>query len=63
MLYHLLIFYGTALPITECGRRVVSPAGLRAPEVYLAGPWNEKVDIWSYGCLVRLQLATGLNMM
>jgi serine/threonine-protein kinase SRPK3 len=25
----------------------------RAPEVMLKRPWNEKADIWSFGCMVR----------
>ena len=27
---------------------------LRAPEIILHGPWDEKVDIWAFGCLVCL---------
>jgi serine/threonine protein kinase len=27
---------------------------LRAPEIILHGPWDEKVDIWAFGCLVGL---------
>lgn len=30
---------------------ITTPA-LRAPEIFLAGPWNEKTDIWAFGCLV-----------
>ncbi|KAF8062371.1 kinase-like protein [Lyophyllum atratum] len=29
---------------------VTTPA-LRAPEIILEGPWDEKVDIWAFGCL------------
>ncbi|KAF8644875.1 hypothetical protein AX16_008221 [Volvariella volvacea WC 439] len=30
--------------------KVVTPIGLRAPEVFLDGPRSEKIDIWSIGC-------------
>lgn len=30
----------------------ITPLTLRAPEVILGGPWDEKVDIWTFGCLV-----------
>ncbi len=30
----------------------ITPLTLRPPEVMLAGPWSEKVDIWTLGCLV-----------
>lgn len=30
----------------------------RAPEVILMSPWNEKIDIWSVGCLL-MELITG----
>ncbi|KLO05077.1 kinase-like protein [Schizopora paradoxa] len=36
----------------------ISPVALRAPETILRGPWNEKVDIWTFGCLV-FELVTG----
>ena len=30
----------------------ICPLPLRPPEIYLQGPWDEKVDIWMFGCLV-----------
>ncbi|KAJ3925812.1 MAG: kinase-like protein [Lentinula lateritia] len=30
----------------------ITAAPLRAPEVLLRGSWNEKVDIWAFGCLI-----------
>lgn len=44
-----------AQPIKVDERRVteITPASLRPPEVYLGAAWDEKVDIWSFGCLVR----------
>ncbi|KIK60414.1 hypothetical protein GYMLUDRAFT_167856, partial [Collybiopsis luxurians FD-317 M1] len=29
----------------------ISAEALRAPETVLRGPWDEKVDIWTFGCL------------
>jgi serine/threonine protein kinase len=29
----------------------ITAEALRAPETILRGPWNEKVDIWTFGCL------------
>ncbi|KXN87249.1 Serine/threonine-protein kinase SRPK [Leucoagaricus sp. SymC.cos] len=34
----------------------ITPLTLRAPEVILGGPWDEKVDIWTFGCLVFTML-------
>lgn len=31
----------------------ITPDVLRAPESILQGPWDSKVDMWTYGCLVR----------
>ena len=31
----------------------ISPTALRAPETILHHYWDEKVDIWAIGCLVR----------
>lgn len=30
----------------------ITPYQLRPPEIFIRGPWNEKVDIWTFGCLV-----------
>ena len=35
---------------------LISPEDLRAPEVVLGLPWDEHVDIWSFGCLVSFSL-------
>ena len=34
----------------------ITPLTLRPPEVILGGPWNENVDIWTFGCVVRAPL-------
>ncbi|GJJ14303.1 hypothetical protein Clacol_008567 [Clathrus columnatus] len=33
----------------------------RPPEIILQGPWNEKVDIWAFGCLTRISSANRKN--
>ena len=30
----------------------ITANALRPPEIILRGPWDEKVDIWTFGCLV-----------
>ncbi|KAK0234920.1 kinase-like domain-containing protein [Armillaria nabsnona] len=39
----------------------ITPCALRAPETILLGPWNQRVDIWTFGCLV-FELITGHNL-
>ena len=34
----------------------ITPNPLRAPEIILQGPWDNKVDIWAFGCLVRRRI-------
>jgi serine/threonine-protein kinase SRPK3 len=43
----------TAQSSTDHTIDYITPDALRAPETILGGPWNEKVDIWIFGCLVR----------
>ncbi|KAI0038516.1 kinase-like protein, partial [Auriscalpium vulgare] len=50
--------FGVANMISDHFMEMVQPAALRAPEVILGAPWNEKVDIWSVGCLIY-ELANG----
>ncbi|KAH6909270.1 CMGC/SRPK protein kinase [Coprinopsis sp. MPI-PUGE-AT-0042] len=44
--------FGSAQWIGRPSARTVQPIRLRAPEVILGRDWNEKIDIWSLGCLV-----------
>ncbi|THU76920.1 kinase-like protein [Dendrothele bispora CBS 962.96] len=44
--------FGNALPKNTYQGLEISPPELRAPEVFIGSPWDEKVDIWSFGCLV-----------
>ncbi|KAF8903165.1 kinase-like protein [Gymnopilus junonius] len=36
----------------------ISPPPLRPPEIIIGGPWDAKVDIWTFGCLI-FELITG----
>ncbi|KAI9150682.1 putative Serine protein kinase [Paramyrothecium foliicola] len=38
--------------------KIVTPLGLRSPELVLAGNINEKLDIWSFGCIL-FEIITG----
>ncbi|EAU85172.2 CMGC/SRPK protein kinase [Coprinopsis cinerea okayama7 len=46
--------FGSAQWIGKRSATVVQPIRLRAPEVVLGHEWNEKIDIWSLGCLEGL---------
>jgi serine/threonine protein kinase len=50
----VLCDFGEARFIRDEGYGVdIQPIQYRAPEVILGIPWNEKVDIWSVGVMVR----------
>ncbi|KAF8340060.1 kinase-like domain-containing protein [Amanita rubescens] len=40
--------FGSALHTTN----EITANSLRAPEIILQGPWDNKVDIWAFGCLI-----------
>ncbi|PBL01816.1 hypothetical protein ARMGADRAFT_229737 [Armillaria gallica] len=53
---------GSAQP---SGQRItdhICPESLRPSEIYIGGPWDEKVDIWSFGCLIRLWFVVFFQM-
>ncbi|KZT25521.1 kinase-like protein [Neolentinus lepideus HHB14362 ss-1] len=43
--------FGGAQFINDRINDCTTPDGLRAPEVILDHPWDEKIDIWALGCL------------
>ncbi|KAG1845083.1 kinase-like protein [Suillus subalutaceus] len=42
----------TAQPITTHITDEITAPDLRPPEIIIGSPWNEKVDIWTFGCLI-----------
>ncbi|TFK47447.1 kinase-like protein [Heliocybe sulcata] len=44
--------------VTDC----TMPDGLRAPEVIMGHPWDEKIDIWALGCLTH-EFLTGRSVL
>ncbi|KAK9769112.1 putative Serine protein kinase [Seiridium cardinale] len=49
---------GGAFFFTDPPRKLVTPLGLRPPELILTGEVHRTIDIWSFGCLI-FQLITG----
>ncbi|KAI5860175.1 putative serine protein kinase [Durotheca rogersii] len=49
---------GGAYFFTDPPARLVTPLGLRAPELILTGAVNKTLDVWSFGCLI-FELITG----
>jgi serine/threonine protein kinase len=47
------VWHATAQPSQLHTYDEITAHTLRAPEIILCGPWDEKVDIWAFGCLVR----------
>jgi serine/threonine-protein kinase SRPK3 len=47
---------GEARFISSLGKQWedIQPLVYRAPKVVLRMPWNEKIDIWNFGTLVRI---------
>ncbi|KAF8957039.1 kinase-like domain-containing protein [Flammula alnicola] len=44
--------FGSAQPSTLHTTNEITAYSLRAPEIILQGPWDNKVDIWAFGCLI-----------
>ncbi|KAL6306958.1 kinase-like domain-containing protein [Sparassis latifolia] len=53
--------FGSAQWLDNRSTDHVQAVGLRAPEVLLGRAWDEKVDIWSLGCMA-FELLTGKNL-
>jgi len=53
-----LVDYGSGCFVSEQVYTYVQSRFYRAPEVILRLPYNEKVDIWSFGCIL-MELYTG----
>ncbi|KAK0464509.1 kinase-like protein [Desarmillaria tabescens] len=50
--------FGSAQPIFIHTENEISALPLRPPKIMIGGPWNAKVDIWAFGCLI-FELITG----
>ncbi|KAK0430418.1 kinase-like protein [Armillaria borealis] len=50
--------FGSAQLIDTRSHEEISPLSLRPPEIIIGGSWDEKVDIWTFGCLI-FELVTG----
>ncbi|KAK0212175.1 kinase-like domain-containing protein [Desarmillaria ectypa] len=48
--------FGSAQPIDIHTQDEISPLPLRPPEIMIGGPWDDKADIWTFGCLVHVLL-------
>lgn len=57
----LIIDFGSAVFDWEHHSKIVSTRHYRAPEVIYGLPWNQKIDIWSLGCLL-FEFYTGKTM-
>ncbi|KAJ3114216.1 hypothetical protein HK098_007415 [Nowakowskiella sp. JEL0407] len=44
--------FGGARRFLDCGEIPVTPTRLRAPELVLNLSWDNKIDIWSMGCVI-----------
>ncbi|PLB39606.1 serine/threonine-protein kinase, partial [Aspergillus candidus] len=49
---------GGAYFFTDPPTKLVTPLGLRPPELFLTGTVDDTVDVWSFGCLI-FELITG----
>ncbi|KAK0215175.1 kinase-like protein [Armillaria nabsnona] len=50
--------FGSAQLIDTRSHEEISPLSLRPPEIIIGGLWDERVDIWTFGCLI-FELITG----
>ncbi|KAI0073218.1 kinase-like protein [Panus rudis PR-1116 ss-1] len=44
--------FGSANTMSRQWAAVIQPLALRSPEVLIDAPWDTKVDIWNFGCLM-----------
>ncbi|THH03576.1 hypothetical protein EW146_g10394 [Bondarzewia mesenterica] len=57
----LITDFGSAQFVDQPVTNDITPYTLRAPETILQGAWDEKVDIWIFGCLIFESL-TGCDL-
>jgi len=49
---YIISDFGSCQPSRCPTYDAITAHALRAPEIVLQGPWDEKVDIWAFGCLI-----------
>nr|XP_061797392.1 homeodomain-interacting protein kinase 1-like [Nerophis lumbriciformis] len=55
-----LIDFGNAIPVSKIKQGLeIQPVGYRAPEITLGLPYNEKIDVWSVGCIMAFLFLAG----
>ncbi|KAG0703071.1 kinase-like protein [Suillus ampliporus] len=57
----VLVDFGSAQPICPHVFDEITTCDLRPPEIFIGGPWDETVDIWTFGCLI-FELITGRSL-
>ncbi|KAG1855329.1 kinase-like protein [Suillus subalutaceus] len=53
---YIVADFGSAQPANVHTTDEIFAYALRAPETILKSPWNEKVDIWAFGCMPEPKL-------
>jgi len=56
---YVMLDFDSAQPATNHTVNDITADALRPPEIIPRGPWDEKVDIWTFGCLVVQSAPTG----
>ncbi|KAG1872191.1 kinase-like protein [Suillus subluteus] len=58
---YIIANFGITQPANVHATDEISAYALRALETILKSPWNEKVDIWAFGCMI-FELLTGRDL-
>ncbi|KAI0074555.1 hypothetical protein K474DRAFT_1665278 [Panus rudis PR-1116 ss-1] len=48
--------FGSANTMSRQWAAVIQTLALRSPEVLIDAPWDTKVDIWNFGCLMYVRV-------
>ncbi|EDR12112.1 uncharacterized protein LACBIDRAFT_311109 [Laccaria bicolor S238N-H82] len=58
---YMVTDFGSAQHLCLRTTNEITSTVLRAPEIILQGPWDTKVDIWAFGCLI-FEFNTGASL-